>query len=120
MCLLHRLNPHTVIFADSEEEGSQPVEMEPNLKTSAQHLKQRLAGARPGQGWALRRPPELCQRGSKVAKAPDDPSSTKAPQEDAHFEVFLGNFVTKRKPSQSSVPAKFSGLNRAIVHPLSI
>lgn len=40
-------------------------------------------------------------------------------QQDAHFEVFLGNFVTGSKSSQNSVPAKFSGLNRTIVHTLS-
>lgn len=94
--------------------------MEPNLKTSMQHLKQRPAGTRAGQGQAFQHPPESCQRGSKVAKVPDDPSPARALQEDAHFEVFLGNLVTKSKSSQSSVPAKFSGLNGAIVHPPSI
>lgn len=88
--------------------------MEPNLKISLRPLEGRLAGTRPGQGGALQPPPESGQRGAEVAKTPDERARGSA--QDTHFEVFLGNFVTGSKSSQSSVPAKFSRLNGAIVH----
>lgn len=63
----------TRLFLQTQKrKGSQPVEMEPNLKTSLRHLEQSLAGTRPGQARALQPPPESGQRGAEVAEMPDE------------------------------------------------
>lgn len=54
-----------------KRKGSQPVETEPNLKISLQHLERRLNETRPGPGRALHPPAEPGQRGAEVARTPD-------------------------------------------------